>query len=228
MSSVLKIEVLTKDNYDTWKMLMEALLIKNDAWDYVNGTAKIPANTDDNKIAIETWLKADRKAKADIILSIGASELKQVKNCETSRDVWNKLQQIYQSKGPARKATLLKQLTLQRMDSSGDTREHLSKFFDAVDKLTEMDVVINNDLLCIMLLYSLPSSFDNFRCAIESRDELPSVDVLRIKILEESDARKNSDKQVHEQSNALYVNSGRPKNYKYKQSYSNRSDVNKS
>jgi gag-polypeptide of LTR copia-type len=42
-----------------------------------------------------------------------------------------------------------------------------------------------------MLLYSLPPSFENFRCAIESRDELPTPEVLRVKIVEESDARKN-------------------------------------
>lgn len=42
-----------------------------------------------------------------------------------------------------------------------------------------------------MFLYSLPPSFENFRCAIESRDDLPSPDILRIKIVEESDARKN-------------------------------------
>lgn len=50
---------------------------------------------------------------------------------------------------------------------------------------------INRDLLSVMLLYSLPLSFENFRCAIESRDELPSPEALRIKITEESDARKN-------------------------------------
>jgi len=33
--------------------------------------------------------------------------------------------------------------------------------------------------------------FDNFRCAIESRDELPTPETLRVKILEESEARKN-------------------------------------
>lgn len=54
-----------------------------------------------------------------------------------------------------------------------------------------MDVVINSDLLAIMLLYSLPSSFENFRCAIESRDELPALEVLKVKIIEESEARKN-------------------------------------
>jgi hypothetical protein len=79
---------------------------------------------------------------------------------------------------------------------------HLNGFFDAVDKLGEMDVGINPDLLAIMLLYSLPSSFENFRCAIESRDELPDPETLRVKIIEENDARKNCMRSVPE--NAMF------------------------
>ena len=79
------------------------------------------------------------------------------------------------------------------MEEGDDTKEHLDKFFDAVDKLGEMELKVNDDLLAIMLLYSLPSSFENFRCAIESRDELPTPDTLRIKILEESQARKGKN-----------------------------------
>jgi hypothetical protein len=40
---------------------------------------------------------------------------------------------------------------------------HLNEFFDAVDKLNEMDVEINAELLTILVLYSLPSSFEIFR-----------------------------------------------------------------
>lgn len=50
---------------------------------------------------------------------------------------------------------------------------------------------MGNDLLAIVLLYSLPNSYDNFRCAIESRDELPTPENLRIKILVESDAESH-------------------------------------
>jgi len=76
------------------------------------------------------------------------------------------------------------------MDDGKDVREHLNQFFDTVDKLAEMEVEINSDLLTVMLLYSLPPCFENFRCAIESRDNLPSPEALRVKIVEESDVRK--------------------------------------
>lgn len=76
---------------------------------------------------------------------------------------------MYQSSGPARRATLLKQLTLHNMADGEDAHEHLQKFFNTVDKLSEMEVEINPDLLTVMILYSLPPSFENFRCAIEPR-----------------------------------------------------------
>lgn len=62
--------------------------------------------------------------------------------------------------------------------------------------VTKMEIAINPDLLTVMLLYSLPASFENFRCAIESRDNLPTPETLRTKIIEESDARKNDPQNV--------------------------------
>jgi len=188
-----QIEPLNKDNFDTWKVQMQALLVKTDGWQYVNGTTVKPTPTasPDNSAAVKKWESEDQKAKADIILSMSPSELKQVKECKTSQEVWTKLESIYQSQGPAKKATLLKRLTLSRLKEGEDVRLHLDQFFDAVDKLREMKLEVNDDLLAIMLLYSLPPSFENFRCAIESRDDLPKPDALKIKVLEEAEARKS-------------------------------------
>lgn len=154
---------------------MQAILIKNEAWEFVSGQKPKPETIDGNARLLEEvrkWKAEDKKAKADIILSIKPSELKQVKDCDTSRELWTKLQTIYQSIGPARKSTLIKQLTYHRMHDGEDVCEHMLSFFDTIDKLNEMDIQINPDLLSVMLLHSLPSSFTNFRCAIESRDQL--------------------------------------------------------
>lgn len=205
-SGFARIEILNRDNYDTWKLQMKAVLMKNDAWEYVSGECVKPTLIPDDIAsaeAVKTWIRNDGKATSDIVLSIKLSELKQIKGCASSRKIWLKLEDTYQSKGPARKATLLKQLTLHRMEEGDDVREHVRKFLDTVDKLTEMNININPELLQIMLLYSLPPSFENFRCAIESRDELPSPEVLRIKIVEESDVRKNDTRGVVQ--NAMFA-----------------------
>lgn len=105
MTSIMKIEPLNAENYDTWKLQMEAILVKNDTWSYVDGT-KVKPETGDTEIAL--WKNKDAKAKADIILSISTSELNIIRGCETSREDWLKIESTFQSKGPARKATLLK------------------------------------------------------------------------------------------------------------------------
>ncbi|GJQ74413.1 hypothetical protein Trydic_g21284 [Trypoxylus dichotomus] len=128
-----RIDALNKDNFDTWKIHMEALLIKNDGWNYVNGNIKKPElvmGDQNSQKAIDAWNKADSRVKSDIILSITPSEA--AKNCVTSRDVWLKLESTYQSKGPARNATLLKRLTLRRMSEGSDVPcRLLSKTFHA-------------------------------------------------------------------------------------------------
>lgn len=212
----LRIETLNKDNFETWRIQMKALLVKNDSWIYVSGSKPKPALLDDDvnsKQECDNWIDMDEKAKADLILCISPSELKQIKNCGTSSDIWKKLEEIYQSKGPARKASLLKLLIQHKMSDSSTgvcIRDHLRKFFDIVDRLSEMDIKIDDDLLTVMLLYSLPSNFENFRCAIESRDELPKPEALRIKIVEESDARRHDERQSSD-SGAFMANHFRKK-----------------
>lgn len=197
-----RIEMLSKENYDTWCLQAEALLVKNDTWGYVSGQMEMPptpTGTEAEKAkmqsAIDAWKIGDRKAKADLILSISPSELKQIRGCETSQQVWKKLESIFASKGPARKASLLKQLILQKMVEGDDVREHIKRFGDIVDKLEAMNLVIPKDLLSIMLLYSLPETYENFRCAVETQDELPDCEKLKVKILEESEARKQTNKE---------------------------------
>lgn len=92
------------------------------------------------------------------------------------------------------------------MEEGSDVCEHVGRFFNAVDKLKDMEIDVNKDVLAIALLYSLPPSFDNFRVAIESRDDLPEPEALRIKIVEEHDARKNE-----RQSSAMYIKKKPPR-----------------
>ena len=189
----IKFEVLNKENYDTWKIQMRAVLIKNNSWDYVSGKKvkpEVKPEDSTSTAAATKWEDEDLKAQSDLVLAISPAEIKQIKGCKTSHQIWTKLEEIYQSKGPMRKAALLNKLMAQKMQDGDDAREYTNRFFDVVDKISEMDIEINNDLLAVILLRSLPEKYENFRCAISSRDELPSPEAIRIKITEEFEARK--------------------------------------
>lgn len=96
-----RLELLSKSNYDTWRIQVEALLIKNDTWGYISGEKPKPTISTDATMretslaTYNAWMTGDRKAKSDLILSMNPSELKQIKGCETSKDVWDKLESIY-------------------------------------------------------------------------------------------------------------------------------------
>ncbi|GBN77496.1 hypothetical protein AVEN_264689-1 [Araneus ventricosus] len=87
-----------------------------------------------------------------------------------------------------------------------------------------MEIEIANDLLTILLLYSIPESYENFRIAIESRDELPSPETLKIKLIEEANARKNNEiPNIHDSQRALHTE--KKKFERYRQTESRQPDA---
>lgn len=70
-------------------------------------------------------------------------------------------------------------MTLAKIKKDDNLRDHLNEFFNTVE------------------------NFENFRCNIESRDAPPNPDALRIKIVEEYEARNAKDTTEH--TEAFYI-----------------------
>lgn len=115
-----RMEMLNGSNYDTWRIQVQAILIKNDAWPYVCGKKVKPEITGEgadlvaSQAAYDNWELADSKARADIILTMCPTQLMHLRNCNTSKQVWDKLESMFASQGPARKQTLLENLLSQK------------------------------------------------------------------------------------------------------------------
>lgn len=77
---------------------------------------------------------------------------------------------------------------------------------------------MSDDVLVVLLLYSIPDSYKAFRCAIETRDELPQLETLKIKLIEEAQARK--EKLCNTEQGALYTKEAKdqPKGESYRSS----------
>lgn len=77
------------------------------------------------------------------------------------------------------------------------------RFFDAVDKLSRMNVDINEEVLSILLLFSLPGTF---LVTIATHDKFPNAKTLKVNIMKEYDLRR--EKTVNQTStDALPVKS---------------------
>jgi hypothetical protein len=63
--------------------------------------------------------------------------------------------------------------------------QYVIEFTSKAEQLTETGIDIPEELLSVMLLGSLPAEFENFSVAIESRDDIPSFENLKLKLVEE-------------------------------------------
>ena len=71
------------------------------------------------------------------------------------------------------------------MADGGNISQHLNSFTELAEKLSETGIVIQDELLILIWLPSLPPELENFVVAIETRDTLPSLNAVKQKLLEE-------------------------------------------
>lgn len=125
MSHVTTIEKFRKDNFVSWKLQIEAVLIKNHHWDCGNSKEIKPA---EGSAEEKKQLQDDQKVRADVNRAIYPSGLCHINHYLTLSAIWNKLKDVYESREPAKKVTVLKQRLFRKMSMNEMMSEHLNIF----------------------------------------------------------------------------------------------------
>lgn len=151
-----KIDPLTRKNYETWSMLVEAIMRKNGTWEHVQGTSTKPEVGEDraSQVQLAAWEKKESDAWSDLVVAIGPEELPVVTGIKTPRAMWLKLKSEFASSGPVKKASLLKRLVAHRLHDGDNLETHLKEFFDCLKKLKAMLIDVHPDLATVELLLS--------------------------------------------------------------------------
>lgn len=203
------IEKLDDSNYVSWSVQMKSVLVHAELWAITSG--KQIKGEDVSAEEAAAFDVKDEKALASIMLCIKPSQVNHVKQCQTAALAWSKLRQIHQPGGPARKVTLFRQLLSLRLSEGEKVQNHLNEFCDIIERLAEINVVLPDEMAVIILLASLPKSYENFVVAIESRDSLPMFTSLKVKVLEEG-ARRNGNEMGYPDSQQALVARARVQN----------------
>ncbi|GJV59594.1 retrovirus-related pol polyprotein from transposon TNT 1-94 [Tanacetum coccineum] len=202
MSSIAKFDVEKFDgsnDFGLWRVKMRCLLIQHGweaALDPFPGTM-----TDADKTAA---LKTDvyKKAHSALLLCLDNKVLREVNKEDSAAGVWLKLETLYMTKSLANKLYLKKKLFTFYMHSGKKLSEHIDEFNKLIGDLANIDVDIDDEDQALMLLTSLPSSYDNFvETLLYGRESLTLEDVLSS--LNSRELKKRTD--AKDDGDGLYV-----------------------
>ena len=99
-SGNIEIEKFNGQSFELWKLKMEDLLVDKDQWIAIDPGTKPTAMSD------EDWKKLDRKAKSTIRLCVSDSVLFNLSGEATTKNLWDKIGNLYQSKSLVNKLFL--------------------------------------------------------------------------------------------------------------------------
>ncbi|KYN27356.1 Copia protein [Trachymyrmex cornetzi] len=163
-----KIEKLVdSNNWMQWKFQVRAILDARDALEVIDGSLIKPEN-DRDEVMLLRWKKANKVAKEILITTLDKKPLSLVMTCETAREMWVKLLNVYEQKSADSVYLLQSQLCEYRYNSGDDIATHVSKLESLARRLRELDEPISDTILMTTVLNTLPSAFRHFHSAWDS------------------------------------------------------------
>ena len=135
------------------------------------------------------------RSKSTIRLCVLDSVFLNVSGEATTKNLWEKIGTLYQSKSLVNKLFLQKNLYNLRMKDGDSVTEHLNAFNIFVSQLSSIDIKISDEDNCIIFLCSLPVSWDSLVIAIGSNTTTLNFDEIVSTLLSEEMRWRNMEGQ---------------------------------
>nr|GEV63480.1 retrovirus-related Pol polyprotein from transposon TNT 1-94 [Tanacetum cinerariifolium] len=145
-----------------------------------------------------------KKAYGTLILCLGDRVLREVTKETTTAGIWTKLTSLYMTKSLANRLYLKKKLYTYYMSPSTKLGDHINEFNKLILDLANIDIEIEDEDHALMLITSLPSSYENFmETLLYGRESLTMKDVLAT--LNSRELKKRTEGTKEETGDGLYV-----------------------
>ena len=148
---------LNHSNWITWKPRMEDIFYCKDLHEPIEGDDAKPEGT-----TPAAWTKMNRKAIGHIREWVDDSVFHHVANETSAHELWLKLESLFEKKTTAKKDFLIKELVNMKYRGGVRVTEHLNNFQSVLNQLATMSMKIDDELQALLLLGSLPDSWETF------------------------------------------------------------------
>ncbi|GJY13619.1 hypothetical protein Tco_0382928 [Tanacetum coccineum] len=186
-----------KNDFGLWQIKMCALMVQQGC----------DAALETLPVDMEAGEKATlmKKAYSTLILCLGDRVLREVTKETTAVGIWTKLTSLYMTKSLANRLYLKKKLYTYYMSPGTKTGDlYLYEFNKLILDLANIDIEIEDEDQALMLLTSLPSSYENFvETLLYGRESLTMEDVLAT--LNSRELKKRTEGTKEETGDGLYV-----------------------
>ncbi|GJZ59552.1 retrovirus-related pol polyprotein from transposon TNT 1-94 [Tanacetum coccineum] len=163
------------NDFGLWGVNMRCLLIQH-GWEAALDPFPGTMTDTDKTAALKTGVY--KKAHSALLLCLDNKVLREVNKEDSIVGVWLMLETFYMTKSLANKLYLKKKLFTFYMHSSKKLSEHIDEFNKLIGDLANIDIDIDDEDQALMLLTSLPSSYDNFvETLLYGREPLTLEDV---------------------------------------------------
>lgn len=181
-----------EENFGVWKFQIQTILDGMDVFEAVDGTLVKPEEGVSNYEArLTNFMKKEKKARQILATTVHSSLVKHIMYCRSSKEMWDKLHEVFQQKSQMSRHMLLKNFFNYSKESADSIADHIAKLVDMSERLAVVGEKISKTMLTTKILMSLPSVYNHFHAAWDSVDaEEQTIENLRTRLMTE-EARIN-------------------------------------
>ena len=168
----LKVEKFNgRNSFSLWQIKVRALLKRDGIWAPLMTNPPVPAP--------DNWASLEERAHSTLLLSLEDHVITEVAREDTAAKLWLKLESLYMTKSLTNKLLLKQRLFGLRMKEGTFLGDHLERFNAILLDLHNIDIKIEDEDAALMLLVSLPDSYENFRESMTNGKDSISLEEVR-------------------------------------------------
>ncbi|KAL5763017.1 hypothetical protein ACOSP7_019281 [Xanthoceras sorbifolium] len=160
-----------KINFGLWQVQVKDVLIqsglhkvlKEKSGSVLKDSGKGDSSKGESSMSNEDWEEMDLRAASVIRLCLAKNVLANVHGIHSAKELWEKLEGLYQAKGISNRLYLKEQFHTLRMEEGAKISDHLSVLNGIVSELESIGVEIEDEDKALRLILSLPSSYEHMK-----------------------------------------------------------------
>src|SRR5712692_5712756 len=155
---------LNNENYEIWKILMEAILVHKQLCDVALGWMPRPARPPN---AMWAWDQKNQEAQAKLQLAVEWDQLAHM-TAEDASEIWAKLEHVHQLTGFTMCIGLKRQLWKMKMKDGQRMASWISDVKGIVFQLSQIGVAVPDEDIILTLTNGLPAPYNYFILTLDS------------------------------------------------------------